>query len=70
MKTILVKIMQNQYEHTIGRVVAIGETYHFLNSKPYGPHLYIILMILRFSSRPNSQKRLLEKKFNQADPLF
>jgi hypothetical protein len=36
MRITLMKIVQNQYEHIIGRVVTMGGIRHFLDSKPYG----------------------------------
>jgi hypothetical protein len=53
----LVKVIQNQHEHRIGRVVAIVRIHHFLDPEPYG-HLHIpphaISTILRFSSQLDS----------------
>jgi hypothetical protein len=64
LKIVLVKNMQNQHEHTIGRVTAITRICHFLNPKPYRPLyflLHVIPKILKFLSRPDSQKSLSEK---------
>jgi hypothetical protein len=37
----LVKTVQNQCEHRIGRVIAIVGIRHFVDPKPYGPlHLF------------------------------
>jgi hypothetical protein len=66
---VLVKTVQNQHEHIIGRVVMIVRICCFLDLEPFGPlhlHLHVITMILRFfpqpdSSQPDSQKRWSEK---------
>jgi hypothetical protein len=55
-RIVLVKTVQNQHEHRIGRVITIVGIHRFLNSEPFGSlHLPIISTILRFSPQPDSQ---------------
>jgi hypothetical protein len=64
----LVKIVQNQHEHKIYRVVRIGGICHFLDPKPYRlihcpPH--VIFTILRFSPQPYSPHSYILRKAHQ-----
>jgi hypothetical protein len=52
MRIILVKTVQNQLEHRIGRFIAIVGNRNFLHLKPYGLFYltsFVIYKILRFS---------------------
>jgi hypothetical protein len=67
-KFVWVKTIQNQHKHIIGWVVAIVEIYHFLNPESNG-HLYltphVILIILRFSTQPDSPHSQILRKAGQ-----
>jgi hypothetical protein len=54
MRITLVKTIQNQREHVIGRIVVIVENHHFLYPKSYRLFylpLHVISRIIRFSTR-------------------
>jgi hypothetical protein len=67
-KFVWLKTIQNQHKHIIGWVVAIVGIRHFLDPEPYG-HLYlpphVILMILRFSTQPDSHHSQILRKAGQ-----
>jgi hypothetical protein len=61
----LVKTIQNQYKHIIGRVVAIVGIHHFIDPEPYGYihlPLHVITTIFRFSPQPYSPNNQILKK--------
>jgi hypothetical protein len=68
MKFVGTKTIKNQHKHIIGWVVVIVGIRHFLDPEPYEqlylpPH--VIVMILRFSSQPNSPHSQIFKKAGQ-----
>jgi hypothetical protein len=73
----LVKTIQNQHRHRIGRVVAIVGIRHFLDPELYGHfHLspHVIPTILIFSHNQilpaiRFSEKLVRKKLNQTDPM-
>jgi hypothetical protein len=63
-RTALVKTVENQHEHIIGRVVVIVEIHRFLDPEPFGPlHLppHIIPTIHRFFSQPDYLHRHIDE---------
>jgi hypothetical protein len=70
------KTIQNQHKHIIGSVVVIVGIRHFLDPEPYKQLYlppYVIVMILRFSSQPDSLhsqifRKAGQKKLNQTAP--
>jgi hypothetical protein len=64
----LVKTVQNQHEHKIGRIVTIVGICCFLDPKPFGPlhlSLHVIHTILRFFPQPNSLHSQILRKAGQ-----
>jgi hypothetical protein len=80
-RIILVKIVQNQYEHRICRVITIIGIHRFLDPEPFGPlHLppHLIPTIFRDSSHSQILRKAGQKKaepnrhrreLRQGDPL-
>jgi hypothetical protein len=72
-KFVWLKTIQNQHKHIIGWVVAIVVIWHFLHPESYG-HFYlpphVILMILRFSTQPDSPYSQILRKagLEKAEP--
>jgi hypothetical protein len=67
-KFVRAKTIQNQYKHIIGWVVVIVGIRHFLDPESYKqfylpPH--VIVMILRFSSQPDSPHNQIFRKAGQ-----
>jgi hypothetical protein len=57
MKITLVKTVQNQREHKIGRIIATIGNHYFLHLEPYELFYlprYVTYMIVRFSLKPDS----------------
>jgi hypothetical protein len=64
----LVKTVQNQHEHKIGRIVMIVGICCFLDPGPFGPlHLppHVIHIILKFFSQPDSLHSQILRKAGQ-----
>jgi hypothetical protein len=64
----LVKTVQNQHKHKIGRIVMIVGICCFLDPEPFGPlHLspHVIHTILRFFSQPDSLHSQILRKAGQ-----
>jgi hypothetical protein len=63
----LVKIMQNQHEYIIDRVLAIVKIHHFLNPKLYG-HLHHHQHDIQILFPTRFLEKLVRKKLNQTVP--
>jgi hypothetical protein len=67
-KIVLVKTIQNQHEHKIGRIVIIVGICWFLDPEPFRPlHLppHVIHTILRFFPQPDSLHSQIFRKAGQ-----